>query len=99
MKRYSTTQSGPRYDGKQVYKTTSYPTIVPLNSDLLIISNETDYLDSLSYRYYNDPTLFWIIALANNLGKGRLSVPAGLTLRIPMNVNEIINEMSRLNSK
>jgi hypothetical protein len=38
-----------------------------------------------------------VIALANNLGKGRMSVPAGLQLRIPSNINAILTQFNNLN--
>jgi nucleoid-associated protein YgaU len=98
MLRYSTTQVQTRWDGKRVYKTTQYPTIPVSDSDIQVISNETDSLDTLAFKYYKDPTLYWIIGVANNLGKGRLSVPAGLTLRIPTDVNTIVNTFNQLNS-
>lgn len=97
MSRYTTTPIIKRWDGKRVYKTTHYPSILPQPNDIQITSNETDYLDTLAHKYYGDASLYWIIALANNLGKGRLSVPSGLTLRIPMNVSEIVNQFNRLN--
>ena len=97
MKRYDSTQIAPRWDGKKVYKTTLYPIIEPQDSDAVIISNDADYLDSLAYKYYNDPTLWWVIALANNLGKGRMSVPPGLQLRIPANINAILVQFNNLN--
>lgn len=99
MKRYSNTPVTNRYDGKRVYLTTSYPTIQPSDTDVIIVSNETDYLDMLAYKYYGDPTLWFIIALANNLGKGKMSVPPGLNLRIPTNINEIIDQFNQMNSK
>ena len=98
MKRYNNIPVQTRYDGKRVYKTTTYPVIVPSDSDIQVISNEGDYLDTLAYKYYGDPTLYWIIANANKIGKGRLSVQAGLTLRIPINVNDIVDQYNRLNS-
>ncbi len=97
MKRYDSTSISTRFDGKRVYKTTRYPTIAPLDSDTIVISNEGDYLDTLAYKYYGDPTLFWIIALANGIGKARMSVPVGLQLRIPVNVNEILVQFHNLN--
>lgn len=97
MKRYSDIPIMTRWDGKRVYKTTQYPVIVPQDSDVQVISNEGDYLDTLAYKYYGDSTLYWIIARANNIGKGRLSVEEGLTLRIPIDVNGIVNEFNRLN--
>jgi hypothetical protein len=98
MRRYSSTKIVNRWDGKRVYNTTTYPDIVPSDSDLIVISNEGDYLDTLAYKYYSDPSLYWIIGLANNIGKGKMSVEPGLYLRIPTNVNDIINQFERLNN-
>ena len=97
-KRYESTSIKTRWDGKRVYYTTQYPVIEPQLSDIVVISNDGDYLDNLAYKYYGDPTLFWIIALANNLGKARMSVPGGLMLRIPTNVNEILVNFNSLNA-
>lgn len=99
MKRYSNTKTINRYDGKRVYLTTSYPVIIPSDSDILVVSNEGDYLDTLAYKYYGDPSLWWIIALSNNIGKGRLSVESGISLRIPTNINQIMDQFNRLNLK
>ena len=98
MKRYNNIPTQTRFDGKRVYKTTIYPQIIPSDTDLQVVSNEGDYLDTLAYKYYGDPTLYWIIAQANNLGKGRFSVPSGLTLRIPLNVNDLVDQFNRLNT-
>lgn len=98
MKRYESTPVKYRWDGKRTYYTTEYPKIEPMDSDTIIISNEGDYLDFLSYKYYGDPTLWWVIALANNLGKARMSVPPGLQLRIPSNINNILIDFNNLNS-
>ena len=98
MHRYGQTEITTRWDGKRVYKTTTYPTINPSSMDIIIISNEGDFLDSLAYKYYGDPTLWVLIATANpGLGRGRMAIPAGLTLRIPIDINGIINEFNRLN--
>jgi len=98
MKRYNSTQTQARWDGKKVYYTTQYPIIDPRDSDIVIISNESDYLDSLSYKYYGDPTLWWVIALANNLGKSRMSVPPGRQIRVPTQINEILVNFNSLNA-
>ena len=99
MKRYDTTQIIKRWDGKRVYVTTQYPIIEPQDSDAIIISNDGDFLDSLAYTYYGDPTLWFIIALANNIGKGRMSVPPGLQLRIPTNIDSILVQFNNLNQQ
>lgn len=99
MDRYSTTPVTTRWDGKQVYLTTSYPIIEQQDSDAVIITQDGMYLDSLAHTYYGDPTLWWVIALANNLGKGRLSVPPGLQIFIPSNINNILVQMNTLNTQ
>lgn len=98
MKRYSSISTHTRWDGKVVYNTTHYPDIPVSDNDIYVVSNETDSLDTLAFKYYKDPTLFWIIALANNIGKGRMAVEGGLQLRIPMNISNILSDYERLNS-
>lgn len=99
MKRYSLTATQTRWDGKQIYKSVRYPIIRTHPSDILITAAETDYLDSLAQKYYKDPTLWWIIAAANNIGKGRLSIEPGTQLRIPFDILTILNDFKELNNK
>jgi hypothetical protein len=98
MNRYNYTGTEARWDGKQVYTTLTMPSIPYLPNDIYIISQDNMYLDQLAYIYYSDPTLWWIIAQANSLGKGRLSVPAGIQLRIPANPTNVINNLKTVNS-
>lgn len=98
MNRYKSAEMDIRYDGKRVYKSVIYPVISEDSTDVYIVTNETMYLDVLAYKYYQDTTLWWVIALANNLGKGRLSVPAGLQLRIPGNILKILSDYALINS-
>jgi nucleoid-associated protein YgaU len=87
-----------RFDGRRFLGTRLYPTITESDSDVLYITNDTDYLDTLAHRFYKDKSLWWIIALANNLGNGRLSITGGLQLRIPMRIEEIVSRYNRINS-
>jgi len=99
MNRYSNTPTTTRWDGKQVYNSTTYPVLTPQDTDIIIITDETMHLDTLADKYYSDTSLWFIIALANSgLGNGRLSIPAGTQLRIPTNVNSILNQFKLLNS-
>lgn len=98
MQRYENIKVTNRYDGKRIYTTTYYPTIAEASTDIIIISGESDYLDTLAYNYYKDSSLYWIIAIANNLGNGRLSIPPGTSLRIPTNIQDIINQFNRINT-
>ena len=85
-----------RYDGKQVFRTTHYPKIPTTSSDIYIIANEMDYLDSLAYKFYRDVTLWWIIAQANGI-KNSLKAPTGKQLRIPQNIDTIIANFNQAN--
>jgi nucleoid-associated protein YgaU len=97
MRRYENITVQERYDGKRVYRTTIYPPVPVSEMDLQIVTNEGDYLDTLALKYYGDPTLYWIIANVNNIGKGRMSVEPGLTLRIPMDVSNVISQYKKEN--
>lgn len=98
MNRYKFTDEGMRFDGKRVHKSLIMPRITIDANDIYVTSNETTYLDTLAHSYYGDISLWWIIASANNLGNGRLSVTPGKQLRIPMNITKILNEIKKLNS-
>lgn len=95
--RYQFTPVYKRWDGENVYRTTYYPIIPYSINDTYIIASEVDYLDSLAKKYYGDESYWWIIAQANNLGKGKLSIPQGKQLRIPGNVSQILNNLKEVN--
>ena len=95
--RYQFTPVYKRWDGKNVYRTTYYPIIPESVDDTYIIASESDYLDSLAKKYYGDESYWWVIAQANNLGKGKLSIPQGKQLRIPGNVSQILNNLKEVN--
>ena len=95
--RYQFTPVYKRWDDKNVYRTTYYPIIPHSIDDTYIIASEVDYLDSLAKKYYGDESFWWVIAQANNLGKGKLSIPLGKQLRIPGNVSQILNNLKNLN--
>lgn len=97
MKRYDTNANQIRWDGKRVYKSTIYPVVKASANDILITASESDYLDVLAQKFYKDPTLWWVIASVNNIGKGRLSVEGGTQLRIPKDISGILIEFKRLN--
>lgn len=87
-----------RWDGKRYFGTKLYPPIPVSPTDFYVVTNDTDSLDNLAFKYYKNPTLWWVLAQANNIGKGRMSVPAGIQLRVPSNVTAILNTYNRLNS-
>jgi hypothetical protein len=99
MNRYTSSENNvfKRYDGKRVFRTTRYPKI-PVNiNDIYMVASETDYLDSLAYRFYKDSTLWWVIAQANGI-KATLKAPTGVQIRIPQNIDDIITRFQRENN-
>ena len=74
-----------------------YPKIKASDNDIYIISDSSDRLDILALKYYNDQSLWWIIATANNLNDASYSIEPGKQLRIPSNLNKIINDFEKIN--
>ena len=74
-----------------------YPKIKPSDDDLYIISESSDRLDILASKYYNDKTLWWIIATANNLNDANFFVEPGIQLRIPSDLTSISNNLAKIN--
>jgi len=84
-------------NGRKYKLTTKLPSIQPSIDDIYIIGQYGDRLDNLAYKYYGRSSYWWIIALANNIGKGDLIVPVGKQIRIPQNSAKIIEEYNNLN--
>ena len=97
MNRYEEIQVNKNSSGRRFRKTTLFPIIEPHIDDIYIIGQVGDRLDNLAFKYYQDSSLWWIIARANNIGNGSLVVPLGVQLRIPQNQFEIIDEYNELN--
>jgi hypothetical protein len=106
MNRYSsiktskTTNNNIRSKGIVYYNTNKYPEIPLSPNDMYVITDFGDRLDLLANQFYNDITLYWVIAIANydKLTLGSLFIPEGTQLRIPTNINEILNSYNQLNS-
>lgn len=89
MNRYKYTKQKYTDTGKIAYKSTLYPEIGFSSNDILILSVEGDRLDLLAHKFYKDSSKWWVIAQANNLGKGTLVVPPGMNLIIPADIELI----------
>jgi len=86
--RYITTSNIQTASEKYRKSTTIYPTM-PINpsQDIYIRTTTMDRLDKLAYDFYGDASMWWIIATANNLGKGTLIIPSNTRIRIPSSQN------------
>ena len=99
MSRYKETQVKIDKDtGNRVYGLTIYPRVPIQDGDLFVTPTEGDRLENLAYRYYEDTSLWWVIATANNIGKGTLVFPPGKQLRIPNDVEAAVTAFNEFNA-
>jgi len=85
--------------GSQYYVNNVYPDIAVTDNDTYVISTLGDRLYLLANDFYGDVTLWWIIAYANALPGDSLYPPIGMQLRIPNDVQSVINQYKIVNSK
>jgi len=99
MNRYSNTRIKRKENGDRVYSYTMYPRIPIKNSDVFITPTYGDRLDILANEYYQDPSLWWIIAQANGI-KGFTALYTKNfkgELRIPTQIQDILSEFKAMN--
>lgn len=85
--------------GRRYIPTTLYPNI-PFNSrDIYVRTVAGDRLDLLAYQFYGNLKYWWIIAHANNVGKGTMALAEGTQLRIPANPSNIQSIFDSLNTR
>jgi hypothetical protein len=85
-------------DGTPYYKGKSYPNIPLSVNDVYVVTTIGDRLDYLAYLYYRDSELWWVISAANNnVTKGSLFPVPGTQLRIPLDINNVLNQFNQFN--
>ena len=94
--RYKHTKIKLNKDGKRVFKPTIYPRITIRDSDIFIYPRFGDRLDNLAYKYYKDVSLWWIIAKANNLDSAHIGLDVDKQIRIPIEIEPILNQLKEL---
>lgn len=97
MKRYDNVQIIQSPEGKQYRTTTVYPDVPMSDADYYVITTAGDRYDTLADQFYNDHTLWWVIASANNSQRGSLIVEPGIQLRIPGNIDTVISNYNKAN--
>ncbi len=88
----NTSKVDPESKNRQ-QKTAVYPEIPIGEYDLYIKALDGTRLDILSQKYYGTPKYWWVIALANQMGKGSLYVTPGYQLRIPHNPEQYVDKI------
>ena len=92
VSRYKNNETKKLNDGRNVYRSRIYPEIPLSDNDIYVASETGDRLDTLAYQYYNNSSLWWIIASANNIHNAPLGLKDGTILRIPKTYIEIVNK-------
>ena len=99
MGRYSTIQTNITARGRRFKETTKYPDIPLSYNDIYVYTDECDRFDILAQSYYKDPSLWWIISIANpQLTQMSMFPPLGVQIRIPTNIGGIISQFERFNA-
>jgi phage tail protein X len=99
MNRYQNIPIIKNSTGTRYYKDNKYPRISLSVDDIYVETTIGDRLDLLSLQYYGDPSLWWIISIANeNLSQNSLYIPEGSQLRIPSNPTSVLASYNQLNS-
>ena len=79
------------------YKSTIVPNIPIRDTDIFAYPLYGDRFDTIANRYYGDPNLWWIIAKANEIGKGKISPDPEKKLRIPTEIEPILEPVINSN--
>ena len=96
--RYTYTHTKSELDTQQRYmESTIYPRIKASDADIYIITEAGDRIDILAKKYYDDTSMWWVIAVANNLNDANFFVEPGLQLRIPMDTGKVLKELNKAN--
>ena len=81
------------------YKNSKYPEVPVSPDDIYVIIVFGDRLDLLANQYYKDPSLWWVISIANEfLTQGSLYLTPGTQLRIPYNLTNVMDNFNALNN-
>ena len=100
MDRYQNTNIFVTPKGKRYYGTIKYPTIPLSIDDIYVYTTQGDRFDVLAQQYYQDPSLWWVISLANSaLPQNSYYIPEGQQIRIPQNVASAVAEFDALNGR
>ena len=94
--RYNNTKIKLSKEGKRVLKPTIYPKIPIKDSDIFIYPKFGDRLDNLAHKYYDDVSLWWIIAKANDLDEAHIGLEVDKQIRIPMDTQPILNKLKEM---
>ena len=84
---------------RRYYRNVKYPPVPLSQDDIYITATVNQRLDLVAKKFYNDVELWWVINIANpNLvPRDSIYIPQGKQVRIPANVNAIVEQFDELN--
>ncbi len=95
--RYSKSIVKKDRNGKRYYRPTVIPNIPIKDTDIFAFPVYGDRFDTMAYRYYGNPNLWWIIAKANEISNGKVSPDPEKKLRIPTEIQPILEAVTKSN--
>ena len=97
MNRYQFIRQKKNKEGIRYKVNPIYPEIPLSADDIYIITTGGDRYDTLAQQFYNDSSLWWIIASANVSKRDGLIVEPGVQLRIPASSQQALALYSKAN--
>ena len=91
-----------KISGKKTYLKNVKYTSIPLDiTDIYIISKDGDRLDNLANQFYKDSDLWWVIVKANpnKVKRDSFFIRPGLQIRIPMEIDAILEDFEKTNNE
>tara|TARA_Y100000385_G_C13103662_1_gene646110 strand:+ start:2294 stop:2617 length:324 start_codon:yes stop_codon:yes gene_type:complete len=87
--------------GDLYYNTVSYPEVGARESDIYVETEFGDRLESLSFQFYGDTTLYWIISIRNpnKVNFGSVFLTPGSIIAIPVDISGIVDSYVNLNER
>jgi hypothetical protein len=99
MNRYQKIPIIKNSQGISYYRDNKYPEIPLSVNDIYIVASDGDRFDMIANQYYGDPSLWWVISIANpNIPQNSLYIPLETQIRIPYNPADVIASYNTLNS-
>lgn len=96
--RYDNIQTKKDDKGRRYVPPVLYPNIPFDAKDIYVRTVVADRLDLLAHQFYRNVKYWWIIAHANNLGKGSIAIPEGTQVRIPadpVRIQRLFDELNK----
>lgn len=98
IRRYNNVETLLDENSRKYLKNVIYPNIPLSEEDFYVVTTVGDRYDKLAFDYYNDTSLWWIIASTNpQAGFSLVPIP-GVQIRIPADKQQAITLFRNLNT-